>query len=74
MRRIYEWMIRALQRCCDHRDAEKDILEGCAGKYTVTWCRVCGAHKVRVNNDEPFWSVPQPDLWWGRKRGGPPVR
>lgn len=41
--RPLRWLLRWLQRRCQHRALKADILEGCAYPHGVRWCETCGA-------------------------------
>lgn len=41
--RYLAWLLRWLQRRCQHYALKADILEGCGGYYSIRWCETCGA-------------------------------
>jgi len=41
--RLWAWLLRLLQRKCQHWNLKADILEGCSRTYGVRWCETCGA-------------------------------
>jgi hypothetical protein len=41
--RFWRWLLRWLQRKCQHKALKADILEGCGGVHAVRWCETCGA-------------------------------
>lgn len=41
--RWWAWLLRWLQRKCQHYALKADILEGQHPDYSVKWCETCGA-------------------------------
>jgi hypothetical protein len=41
--RLLAWLLRLLQRRCQHYALKADILEACGDVYAVRWCETCGA-------------------------------
>lgn len=61
---VFKYILRFLQRRCDHKHLRADLAEGCfawAHKTddgaSVKWCPVCGAVQI---GDCGFLRVPQP--------------
>jgi hypothetical protein len=55
--RLWRWLLRWLQRKCQHSAMKADILEG-DGAEPAKWCETCGA--VRIGNRplrecQPTW-------------------
>lgn len=60
--RLLAWLLRLLQRRCNHYALKADILEGCGGDYSVRWCETCGAICTSIDGTptpmrtcEPTW-------------------
>ena len=44
--RLWAWLLRWLQRKCQHYALKADILESCSRDYSVRWCETCGAISI----------------------------
>ena len=61
--KLWAWLLKWLQRKCQHYAMKADILEGCSRTYSVRWCETCGAVWPIVNSTptgnprlcEPTW-------------------
>ena len=76
MKRIEDWLLRMLQRRCEHPGdmLKADILDGCVDHLQVTYCRRCGSIKTDWSPHDPAnrfialdhcWRRPDPYLWRG---------
>ncbi len=66
-RRIEDAMLTFLQRRCKHPGemVAVDILEGSGGKCGVSYCRRCGAVRLKTSIGTHPWRRPEPNLWRG---------
>src|SRR5262245_41396861 len=46
--KLWAWLLRRLQRKCNHYAMKADVLEGCAYPYNVRWCETCGAFLLTI--------------------------
>lgn len=60
--RLWRWLLKWLQRKCQHYSLKADILEGCGDSYAVRWCETCGAISIVIDGTptpmrdcEPTW-------------------
>jgi hypothetical protein len=58
--RIYRWLLRWLQRKCQHNALKADILEGCSKDYSVRWCETCGGFAIVVGGTPCPVRMPEP--------------
>lgn len=76
---FFNWMadqvLAWLQARCEHPGmmVAVDILEGCGGDVSVSYCRRCGSVKTVWNKQTVHgpqfrntWRPPDPNLWRGR--------
>jgi hypothetical protein len=49
------WLLRWLQRRCQHYALKADILESCDRVYSVRWCETCGGVWVVVDGTPQGW-------------------
>lgn len=61
--RWLRWLLRLLQRQCQHYTMKADILEGCGGDYQVRWCETCGAIMLIVDGT-PSGNPRRPEPNW----------
>lgn len=60
--RLLAWLLRLLQRRCEHWNLKADILEACSKTYSIRWCATCGAYSIvtagapsPIHLPEPTW-------------------
>jgi hypothetical protein len=74
--RFLAWVLRRLQRRCQHWALKADIIEGCAAPYyAVRWCETCGAictvidgTPTPMRSPEPTWEQGRRPAWAGERR------
>lgn len=63
--RWWAWLLRRLQRKCQHWALKADILEGCSDCYSVKWCETCGAVWLFIDGS-PCGLPRMPEPTWER--------
>lgn len=59
--RLFAWLLRLLQRRCQHYALKADILEGCAYPHAVRWCETCGGIWTTIEGTPCGWiRLPEP--------------
>lgn len=58
--RLLAWLLRFLQRRCQHYALKADILEACSRTYSVRWCETCGAFCVVTDGAPTPMRMPEP--------------
>lgn len=61
--RFWRWLLRWLQRKCQHAALKADLLEACADPWAVRWCETCGAVWV-VLDGTPMGNPRMPEPTW----------
>lgn len=62
--RLWRWLLRWLQRKCQHHALKADILEGCSPDHSVRWCETCGAVWIAIDGSPCGYGPRMPEPTW----------